>query len=61
MTQTSLGDGTTRSQMMQILHFELKQLWNLRSMKTIPMVIGVCGAIQEKLEKKICDFYSYYY
>ena len=43
------------------LAFELKQLWNLRSMKTIPMVIGVCGVIQEKLEKKICDFYSYYY
>ena len=47
MTQTSLGNGTTRSQMMQMLHFELKQLWNVRSMKTILMVIGVCGVIQD--------------
>ena len=33
---------------------ELKQLWNVCFVKTIPVVIGTCGTIHKKFEKSIC-------
>ena len=37
------------------LAIEIKQLWNVRMVKTIPIIIGACGEIHEKFEKSITE------
>ena len=34
---------------------EIKQLWNVRTVKTVPIIIGACGEIHENFEKSITE------
>ena len=37
------------------LVIELKWMWNVRSVKTVLIIIGACGLIHERFEKLICE------